>query len=186
MAATQQPQSVITQWRVDPSHTNVDFAVKHMMIATVRGRFAEVDGTVRLDPSNIGASRVEVSIKAASLDTRVADRDAHLRSADFLDVEKYPEITFRSTHLERTGSDHLRIAGDLTIHGVTRPVTLEVTEEGQGKDPWGGERAGYSATTTIDRRDYGLLWNQALEQGGGWLVGHDVKITMDVELVRQD
>lgn len=186
MATTQQPQSVITQWRVDPAHTNVEFAVKHMMISTVRGRFAEVDGTVRLDTSNLVASRVEVSIKAASIDTRVADRDAHLRSADFLDVEKYPEITFRSTHLERTGSNHSSVAGDLTIHGVTRPVMLEVTEEGQGKDPWGGERAGYSATTTIDRRDYGLLWNQALEQSGGWLVGHDVKITMDVELVRQD
>jgi polyisoprenoid-binding protein YceI len=186
MATTQQPQSVVTQWRVDPAHTSVEFAVKHMMISTVRGRFAEVDGTVRLDTSNLVASRVEVSIKAASIDTRVADRDAHLRSADFLDVEKYPEITFRSTHLERTGSNHLSVAGDLTIHGVTRPVMLEVTEEGQGKDPWGGERAGYSATTTIDRRDYGLLWNQALEQSGGWLVGHDVKITMDVELVRQD
>ena len=106
MATTQQPQSVITQWRVDPAHTNVEFAVKHMMISTVRGRFAEVDGTVRLDTSNLVASRVEVSIKAASIDTRVADRDAHLRSADFLDVEKYPEITFRSTHLERTGSNH--------------------------------------------------------------------------------
>lgn len=186
MATTQQPQSVITQWRVDPAHTNVEFAVKHMMIATVRGRFAEVDGTVQQDTSNPAASRVEVSIKAASIDTRVADRDAHLKSPDFLDVEKYPEITFRSSHIERLGGDRLRIDGDLTIHGVTRPVTLDTTSEGQGKDPWGGERAGYSATTTIDRRDYGLLWNQALEQGGGWLVGHDVKITMDVELIRQD
>jgi polyisoprenoid-binding protein YceI len=186
MATAQQPQSVITQWRVDPAHTTVEFAVKHMMIATVRGRFSEVDGTVHQDASNPAATRVEVSIKAASIDTRVPDRDAHLRSADFLDVEKYPEITFRSTRVERAGGEHLRIEGDLTLHGVTRPIVLDVTEEGRGKDPWGGDRAGYSATTTIDRRDYGLLWNQALEQSGGWLVGHEVKITMDVELVRQD
>ena len=185
MATTQQPKSAITQWRVDPAHASVEFAVKHMMITTVRGRFTDVDGTVQHDEANPANTKVEVSIKAASIDTHVADRDAHLRSPDFLDVEKYPMITFRSTRVERTGAERLRIAGDLTIHGVTRPVMLDVKEEGSGKDPWGGERAGYSATTTIDRREYGLNWNQALERGG-WLVGHDVKITLDIELVRQD
>jgi polyisoprenoid-binding protein YceI len=185
MAATQQPKSTVTQWRVDPAHTNAEFAVKHMMITTVRGRFTGVDGTVTQDDANPVNSRIEVSIKAASIDTRVPERDAHLRSADFLDVEKYPEITFRSTKVERLGDERMRVAGDLTIHGVTRPITLDVREEGHGKDPWGGERAGFSASTTIDRREYGLVWNQALEHGG-WLVGHDVKITLDVELIRQD
>jgi polyisoprenoid-binding protein YceI len=185
MATTQQPKSAITQWRVDPAHASVEFAVKHMMITTVRGRFTDVDGTVQYDESNPANTKIEVSIKAASIDTHVADRDAHLRSADFFDVEKYPMITFRSSRVERTGADRLRVAGDLTIHGVTRPVMLDVTEEGSGKDPWGGERAGYSATTTIDRREYGLNYNQALEHGG-WLVGHDVKITLDIELIRQN
>lgn len=185
MATTQQAKSTVTQWRIDPAHTNVEFAVKHMMITTVRGRFTEVDGTVTHDDTTPANSRLEVSIKAASIDTRVDQRDAHLRSPDFLDVEKYPEITFRSTRVERTGNERLRIAGDLTIHGVTRPIMLDVKEEGRGKDPWGGERAGFSATTTIDRSEYGLVWNQALEHGG-WLVGQDVKITIDAELVRQD
>jgi polyisoprenoid-binding protein YceI len=185
MAATQQPKSTVTQWRVDPAHTNAEFAVKHMMITTVRGRFTGVDGTVTQDASNPANSRIEVSIKAGSIDTRVPERDAHLRSPDFLDVEKYPEITFRSTKIERAGDERIRVAGDLTIHGVTRPIILDVQEEGRGKDPWGGERAGFSGTTTIDRREYGLQWNQALEHGG-WLIGHDVKITLDVELIRQD
>jgi len=181
----QQPTSTMTQWRVDPTHSNVAFAVKHMMIATVRGRFAEVDGTVRYDETRPSNSQVEVSIAVATIDTQVADRDAHLRSADFFDAEKYSQITFRSTRVERSGSDRLRVSGDLTIHGVTRPVLLDVTEEGRGKDPWGGERAGFSATTTIDRREFGLVWNQALEQGG-LLVGHEVKVSLDIELVRQD
>ncbi len=185
MAATQQPKSTVTQWRVDPAHTNAEFAVKHMMITTVRGRFTGVDGTVTQDDTNPANSRIEVSIKAGSIDTRVPERDAHLRSPDFLDVETYPEITFRSTKVERVGDERMRVAGDLTIHGVTRPIMLDVQEEGHGKDPWGGERAGFSASTTIDRREYGLHWNQALEHGG-WLVGHDVKITLDVELIRQD
>jgi len=185
MTATQQPKSTVTQWRVDPAHTNAEFAVKHMMITTVRGRFMGVDGTVTQDDANPANSRIEVSIKTASIDTRVPERDAHLRSADFLDAEKFPAITFRSTKIEHVGNERLRVAGDLTIHGVTRPIMLDVREEGHGKDPWGGERAGFSATATIDRREYGLNWNQALEHGG-WLVGHEVKITLDVELIRQD
>jgi polyisoprenoid-binding protein YceI len=175
----------MTQWRVDPTHSNVAFAIKHMMIATVRGRFAELDGTIQYDESHPTNSKVEVSIAVASIDTRAADRDAHLRSADFFDAEKYAQITFRSTRVENAGAGHLKVSGDLTIHGVTRPVVLDVTEEGRGKDPWGGQRAGFSAATTIDRRDFGLVWNQALEQGG-LLVGHEVKVTIDIELVRQD
>jgi polyisoprenoid-binding protein YceI len=185
MATTQQPSSTLTQWRVDRAHSTVEFAVKHMMITTVRGRFAEVDGTVRWDEANQSRSQVEVSIKASSIDTRTAERDAHLRSPDFLDADKYPEITFRSTRIENQGGKRLKISGDLTIHGVTRPVVLEANEEGRGKDPWGGQRAGFSATTILDRRDFGLTWNQALETGG-WLVGHEIKVNLDIQLVRQD
>ncbi len=185
MATTQQPSSTVTQWRVDRAHSNVEFAVKHMMITTVRGRFSEVDGTVRWDEANQSRSQVEVSIKAASIDTRNPERDAHLRSPDFLDAEKYPEMTFRSTRVEHLGGTRLRISGDLTIHGVTRPVVLDATEEGRGKDPWGGQRAGFTATTSLDRRDFGLTWNQALETGG-WLVGHEIKVNLDIQLVRQD
>jgi polyisoprenoid-binding protein YceI len=185
MTTAQQPTQTLTQWRVDPTHSNIEFAVKHLMISTVRGRFTEVDGTVTFDEAQPSKSRVEVSIKAASIDTRTADRDTHLRSADFLDVERYPEVSFRSTRVEPAGADRFTIAGDLTIHGATRPVSLDVTHEGRGKDPWGGERMGFTGTTTIDRRDYGLIWNQAL-QNGGWVVGHEVKIRLEIELVRQD
>lgn len=185
MTTTQQPTHTLTQWRVDPTHSNIEFAVKHLMIATVRGRFADVDGTVTYDESRPSNSRVEVSIKAATIDTRAADRDAHLRSPDFLDVERYPEITFRSTAVESAGPGRLVVMGDLTIHGVTRPVSLDVTQEGRGKDPWGGERMGFAGSTTIDRREFGLTWNQALEHGG-WLVGHELKIRLEIELVRQD
>jgi polyisoprenoid-binding protein YceI len=185
MATTQQPTSTATQWRVDRTHSNVEFAVKHMMITTVRGRFTDLDGTVQYDEGNSPKSHIEVSIKAASIDTRAPDRDTHLRSPDFLDAEKFTAITFRSTRVDKTGTNRFAIAGDLTIRGVTRPVVLDAVEEGRGKDPWGGERLGFTATTTIDRRDYGLTWNQALD-AGGWLVGYDVKISLDVQLVRQD
>jgi polyisoprenoid-binding protein YceI len=185
MATTQQPApATTTQWRLDPTHSNVEFAVKHMMITTVRGRFNEVDGTVQYDEKDPTHSSLEVSIKTASLDTRTPDRDAHLRSPDFFDVEKYPTMTFRSTRVEVTGSKRLRIEGDLTIRGVTKPVVLEVVEEGRAKDPWGGDRAGFTATTTIDRNDFGLVWNKALEHGG-WLVGQEVKVSLDIQLVRQ-
>ena len=186
MATTQQPApTTITQWRLDPAHSNVEFAVKHMMITTVRGRFNEVDGTVQYDESDPTHSSLEVSIKTASIDTRTPDRDAHLRSPDFFDVEKYPTMTFRSTRVEVTGSKRLRIEGDLTIRGVTKPVVLEAAEEGRAKDPWGGDRAGFTATTTFDRNDFGLVWNKALERGG-WLVGQEVKVTLDIQLVRQN
>jgi polyisoprenoid-binding protein YceI len=172
-----------TTWKIDPAHSQIEFSVRHMMITTVKGRFAGVEGTVRLDEGNPSAAEVDVRIDAASIDTREAQRDAHLRSADFFDVERFPHLTFIATRgLERHGTD-LKLAGDLTIHGVTRPVVLDVTEEGRGKDPWGAERIGFSATTKIKRSDFGLTWNQALETGGV-LVSDDVKISLDLELVK--
>lgn len=186
MATTQEPLvPTIVQWRIDPAHNHVEFAVKHLMISTVKGRFKEIDGTVREDTADLTRSSVELSIKAASIDTADAQRDAHLRSPDFLDAEQFPYLTFRSTRIERSGSGRLKIPGDLTIRGVTNSVVLDAKEEGRGKDPWGGERAGYSATTTIKRSNWGLNWNQALELGG-WVVGDEVKITIEVELLKQD
>ncbi len=167
---------------IDTAHTTVEFAVKHLMISTVRGRFSDLSGTVELDDENSASSTVDVSINVASIDTRQADRDAHLRSADFFDVERFPIMRFRSTRITRDG-DALRVEGDLTIRGVTRPVALRATEEGRAQDPWGGQRVGYTASTTINRRDFGLTWNQALETGG-FVVGDDVKISADVEVVR--
>lgn len=171
-----------TTWALDPAHTNVEFAVKHLMIATVKGRFAGVSGTVELNDQDPAASSVGVRIDVASLDTRQEDRDAHLRSADFFDVEHFPELTFRSARVARDGED-LLIDGDLTIRGVTRRVTIRAAEQGRARDPWGGERIAFTAATKINRRDFGLTWNQALETGG-FVVGDEVKITIDAELVK--
>ncbi|HET7584130.1 MAG TPA: YceI family protein [Gemmatimonadaceae bacterium] len=183
MAAAQTAtEAGVTTWKLDPAHTLVEFSAKHMMITTVKGRFTEVEGTIHADEDDISRSSVEARMKAASIDTRVEQRDNHLRSADFLDAEKFPDITFRSTKVEGT-KEKFRITGDLTIRGTTRPVTLEATFEGRGKDPWGGERAGFSARGKIDRREFGLTWNQALETGGV-LVGHDIKIEIDAQAVR--
>ena len=179
-------QGVVTaersSWTLDPSHTLVEFSAKHMMIARVKGRFGTVSGTVELDDSDPSRSSAEVTIDASSIDTRNDDRDAHLRSADFLDVETYPTIEFRSKRFEREGEDRYRVVGDLTIRGETREVVLEMTEEGRAQDPWGNFRIGVSGETLIDRRDSGLTWNQALE-AGGVLVGHEVRISLEVELV---
>ncbi len=170
-------------WVLDPTHTNVEFEAKHLMVAKVKGRFAEFEGALRIgeDPTH---SSVQVTIKAASIDTRTEQRDDHLRSADFLEVDKFPEITFASTGVEHDDGDDWKIHGDLTIHGVTRPVTLKTEYNGQTADPWGGERAFYSAETKIDREDWGLTWNQALE-AGGWLVGKELKLRIEVEAVLQ-
>jgi polyisoprenoid-binding protein YceI len=172
-----------TTWKIDPAHSQIEFSVRHMMITTVKGRFAGVEGTVHLDEANPAAASVDVRIDAASIDTREAQRDAHLRSADFFDVDRFPHLTFTATRgLERQGG-RSTLAGDLTIHGVTRPVVLDVTEEGRGRDPWGGERLGFSATAKIKRSDFGLTWNQTLETGGV-LVSDDVRISLDLELVK--
>ena len=170
-------------WTIDPSHSTIEFVAKHMMITTVKGRFAEFEGTVVADETNLADSTVEVTMKAASLDTRSDQRDAHLRSPDFLDVERFPEVTFRSTRIEGTKHE-FQLVGDLTIRGVTRPITLDVTFEGEGKDPWGGTRASFSAKGKFDRRDYGLTWNVALETGG-ILVSNEVKINIEAQVVAQ-
>lgn len=173
-----------TTWKIDPAHTNVEFSVRHLMITTVKGRFTDVSGTVKIDDADPARSEVDVTINAASIDTREQQRDTHLRSADFFDVEKYPTITFRSTRVEPGQDGRLKVVGDLTIRGVTKSVTLDVAPEGRAKDPWGGERAGFSASTRINRSDFGLTWNQALETGGV-MVGDRIDIAIDVEAVRQ-
>jgi polyisoprenoid-binding protein YceI len=173
-------------WQIDPAHTSVEFAVKHMMFTTVRGRFKDVKGTIEADEQNPDRSTVNVEIAAASIDTGSADRDSHLRSADFLDVEKYPTITFRSKRIEgaqKKEGDQFRVTGDLTIRETTMEVTLDCVYEGTGKDPWGGTRAGSRATGKIDRREWGLKWNQALETGGV-LVANEVRIEIEVQAVK--
>jgi polyisoprenoid-binding protein YceI len=172
-----------TTWKIDPVHSQVEFGIRHMMITTVKGRFAGVEGTVVMDTDNPSNAEVDVRIDVASIDTREPQRDAHLRSADFFDVEKFPHITFKAARIVTRSGNEFQLAGDLTIHGVTRNVTLEVLEEGRGKDPWGGERAGFTAATKINRKDFGLQWNQTLETGG-LLVGEDVKITLELQLVK--
>jgi polyisoprenoid-binding protein YceI len=174
----------VATWNIDPSHSAIGFSVRHMVVSKTRGRFTRWSGQIRFDPENPSASSVEVNIDPASIDTADAQRDAHLRSSDFLDVEKHPGASFRSTNVADLGGDRYRISGDLSVHGVTRPVVLEATYEGSGKDPWGGERAGFLATTSIDRKDFGLEWNKALETGG-LLVGEKVELTLEVEAVKQ-
>ncbi len=171
-------------WAVDPAHSNVEFSIRHLMIATVKGRFGGVAGAIVLDEAHPGKSNVDVTIDVATVDTREAQRDGHLRSADFFDVETFPTMTFRSTRIERTIDGQFKMAGDLTIRNQTRPIVLDVTAEGRGKDPWGGERAGFSAVGKIKRSDFGLTWNQLLETGGV-AVGDEVKIAIDAELVKQ-
>ena len=183
-SSTAAPAGTLTTWSIDPAHSHVEFAVKHLMIATVKGRFGVVRGSVRLDDVDPSRGAAEIEIDADSIDTREAQRDAHLRSADFFDVEKFPKITFRSTRISDAAGDRFKLIGDLTIHGVTREVTLDVTAEGRARDPWGGDRAGFSATTKIKRSDFGLTWNQALETGG-FVVGDDIRISLDVEMVKQ-
>jgi polyisoprenoid-binding protein YceI len=172
-------------WQIDPNHSAAQFAVRHMAISTVRGAFSKLSGSVQLDDKDITKSSVEVTIDAASVDTRVADRDKDLRSDRFFDVEKYPTLTFKSTKVEQTEPGKLKITGDLTIHGVTKQVVLDV--EGLTapvKDPWGNQRAAANATTKINRQDFGVKWNAKMDSGG-WVVGDDVAITIDVELVQK-
>lgn len=171
-----------TAWTIDPAHSSVEFSVRHLMITTVRGRFTGVQGSVTIDEAQPARSAVEVVIDASTIDTREPQRDAHLRSADFLEVETFPTLTFRSTGLDGTLGERFALTGDLTIHGVTRPVVLDVQSEGQMKDALGGLRSGFTAATRIKRSDYGLTWNQLLE-AGGVTVSDEVKIALDVQLV---
>lgn len=171
-------------WNIDPVHTHVSFSIRHMMITNVKGRFEKVSGTVTLDEADFTRSQVDVVIEASSIDTREPQRDTHLRSPDFLEADKFPRIEFRSTAIKAAGGGEYAMSGDLTIHGVTRPVTLQVDAPGPAvKDPWGGTRRGFEALGEINRKDFGLTWNQALE-AGGVVVGEKVKIGLEVELVK--
>jgi polyisoprenoid-binding protein YceI len=184
MSAPATPQIATTTWNIDPAHSGADFKVKHLMISNVKGHFAKVSGTLIHDESKVMNSRLEATIDAASIETRDPQRDAHLKSADFLDVEKFPTLTFKSTGASIVGPGELAVEGDLTIHGVTRKVVLDV--EGPTpptKDPWGNMRMGASASTKISRKDFGLTWNATLETGG-FMVGDEVTITLDVEFIK--
>ena len=178
------PQTSTTTWNIDPAHSVAEFKVKHMMISNVKGQFAKVTGELTLDDSVLTNSKVEAVIEAASIETRDAQRDAHLKSPDFLDAEKFPTLSFKSTRVSLVRDGELAVEGDLTIRGVTRKVVFTV--EGPtppAKDPWGNTRVAVSATTKINRKDFGLTWNTALETGG-ILVGDEVTITLDVQFVR--
>jgi len=184
MSAVATPQTKTTTWNIDPVHSTAEFKVRHMMITNVKGQFSITSGALNLDENDTANSYVEAVLDAASVNTREAQRDAHLKSADFFDVEKFPALTFKSTNVRRTGEGEFAVAGDLTIHGVTRNVTFNVEgPSAPGKDPWGNTRIGLSAATKINRKDFGLTWNAALETGG-ILVGDDVTITLDVQFVK--
>lgn len=173
-----------TRWTLDPSHSNVSFTVRHMMITNVRGEFHKVTGEATYDPERAEAAKLSVSVEVASINTRDEKRDAHLRSPDFFDVEKFPTMTFTSKAVRKRG-DGLEIVGDLTIRGTTRELTLAVEEvTAEGTDPWGNRRIGASASAKIKRSDFGMKWNAALE-AGGVLVGDDVKIHVEAQLIRQ-
>lgn len=174
----------ITTWNIDPAHSAAQFKVKHMMISHVKGEFTSVNGSLKLNEDNIGNSQVEAEIEATTINTREPQRDAHLKSADFFDVEKFPTLLFRSTGVSKETDGELTVAGELTIHGITRPVTFAVEGPSQpAKDPWGNTRIGLSATTRINRKDFGLTWNAALETGG-ILVGEEVTISLDIQFAK--
>lgn len=173
-----------TVWQFDPAHSSAEFAVRHMMVSTVKGTFKTLSGSIVYDEASPENSRVEADIDAASIDTGVADRDTHLRSADFFDVVKFPKLTFRSTGIEADGIDLGKMHGELTIHGVTKPVVLAVSYLGEVKDPWGNRRRGYTAETGLNRKDFGMTWNMVLD-AGGVLVGDKVKVTLNIEAIEK-
>lgn len=178
------PQSAATTWKLDPAHSAAEFKVKHMMISNVKGQFTGLTGTLTWDESDITQSRVVAVIDAATVTTGDAQRDGHLKSADFFHVEKHPTLSFQSTAVKRTSDGELEVTGELTVHGVTREVTFKVEgPTAPGKDPWGNTRVGLSAVTKINRKDFGLTWNAALETGG-ILVGEEVTITLDVQFIK--
>jgi polyisoprenoid-binding protein YceI len=178
------PQTSTTTWNIDPAHSVAEFKVKHMMISNVKGNFGKISGKLTLDEADLAKSRIESVIEASSIETRDAQRDAHLKSADFFHVEKFPTLSFTSTNIKIVRDGELAVEGDLTIRGITRPVVFAV--EGPtppAKDPWGNTRVAVAATTRINRKDFGLTWNAALETGG-ILVGDEVTITLDIQFVK--
>ena len=183
-AVVPQPETAVATWNIDPAHSAAQFKVKHMMISNVKGEFTSLKGSLVYDQTNPENSRVQAEIDAATITTGEPQRDAHLKSPDFFDVAKFPVLAFRSTLVSRTSNGELAVAGDLTIHGITRPVVFAVEgPSASAKDPWGNTRIGLSATTKINRKDFGLTWNAALETGG-ILVGEEVTITLDVQFVK--
>jgi polyisoprenoid-binding protein YceI len=171
-------------WNIDASHSSIHFSIRHLVIAKVRGQFTRWSGAFTVDGTDFTTAQVSATIDAASIETGVADRDKHLKSPDFFDVTTFPEITFKSTRVEGAAKEHWKLIGDLTIHGVTREITLQVEHSGGTKDPWGNQRLGFAAKTSIERKEFGLVWNQVLE-AGGVMVGDRVDIEIDVEAVHQ-
>jgi polyisoprenoid-binding protein YceI len=172
-------------WQIDPGHTSIQFTVRHMTISSVRGQFDKFAGTITVKGNNPASASIDVTIDTASIDTHSADRDADLKSTNFLDVAKYPTMTFKSKKIETVGHGKYKVIGDLTLHGVTKPVTLAVEVPGPPiKDPWGNMRAGASATAKISRKAFGLTWNKLIEAGGA-MVGDEVSISIDVEAVKK-
>lgn len=182
MSVTQATQR--TTWQLDQNYTNIEFSIKKFMITNVKGRFGSFAGTIMVDEANPEQSSVAVEIDVASVNSRDEKRDAHLKSADFFDVETFPKLAFTSTRVERLNDEQLRVTGDLTIRDTTREVTLDTTFHGTNHTPWGNEVAAFSAETTISRADYGLVWNMPLEKGGV-LVGDTVKISLEIQAVKQ-
>lgn len=184
MSTAAKPEVGISSWKMDSAHSHAQFKVRHMMISNVKGEFAGMNGTLDLNEADLTKAKVQATIDVATINTREPQRDAHLKSADFLDVDKFPTLSFTSTRITKKGEEEYSVAGDLTIHGVTRNVTFEV--EGPTapmKDPWGNTRIGLSAAAKINRKDFGLVWNASLETGGV-LVGDEVHITVDAEFVK--
>ena len=170
-------------FQIDNAHSEIQFSARHMMVSKVRGVFDKWDGTIALDPANPAKTTVDITIDAASINTKDAQRDGHLRSPDFLNVEKFPSVTFKSSKVEVTGDNTAKLTGDLTLSGVTKPAVLDVEYQGNAKSPWGTTNYGFSAHTKINREDWGLTWNAALETGG-WLVGKEISIDIELELVQ--
>jgi len=171
-------------WKIDPAHSQIQFSIRHMMISNVRGRFENFSGVVEFDEQDPSRSKVDVQIEAASVNTREAQRDGHLKSPDFFNADKYPYLTFKSKRIEKTDAMHGRVVGDLTIRDITKPVVLDVEYSGQAKSPWGAVSAGFSATTKINRKDWDLTWNVALETGGV-LVGDEINVSIELEIIKQ-
>jgi polyisoprenoid-binding protein YceI len=173
-----------SKWNIDPAHSSIDFSVKHMMFATVKGGFQSFHAEIEADPTDLTTADISFTVDVASVDTRSEDRDNHLRSADFFDVENHPTMTFKSTSIEKTDDNEYNVTGDLTLHGVTKSEIFAVTFEGTGIDPWGNEKAGFGAEGKIKRSDYGLTWNATLE-AGGVLVGDQIKISLQIQAAKE-
>lgn len=172
-----------TKWSVDAAHSSLDFSAKHMMVTTVRGQFTKFDAEIVADPEDLTTAEITFTIDTASVDTRSADRDNHLKSADFFEVEKYPTMIFKATKITAKGNNQYDVTGDFTIRDVTKPATFAITYEGQVKDPWGNMKAGFTGETKLSRKDWNLTWNAALE-AGGVLISDQIKISLDIQALQ--